>query len=73
PPETPAGPRLPGILEPRKRREQALVSGTPGAEIPGVRTRKLTQWGQALGWEGVSRSTVWQEALDFDLHHARRL
>ncbi|MCY0886128.1 MAG: transposase [Firmicutes bacterium] len=53
-----------GFWEPRKRREQALVSVIQEPYVPGVSIRQVDQRVQALGREGVSRSTVSRVAPD---------
>jgi transposase-like protein len=60
------GSYFPGFLEPRKRSEQALVSVIQEAYVNGVSTRKVDQLVQALGLEGVSKSTVSRIAQELD-------
>lgn len=60
------GSYFPGFLEPRKRSEHALVSVLQEAYVNGVSTRKVDQLVQALGLEGVSKSTVSRIAQELD-------
>jgi transposase-like protein len=57
---------FPGFLEPRKRREHALMSVIQEAYVNGVSTRKVDQLVQALGLEGVSKSSVSRVAQELD-------
>jgi putative transposase len=65
-PQRRQGSYFPRFLEPRKRSEHALVSVIQEAYVNGVSTRKVDQLVQALGLEGVSKSTVSRVAQELD-------
>ena len=52
------GSNFPGILEPRKTSEKALVAVIQEAWIGGVSTRRVDELAQAMGLSGISKSTV---------------
>jgi putative transposase len=52
------GSYFPGFLEARKTSEQALVAVIQEAWISGVSTRRVDELVQAMGLNGISKSTV---------------
>ena len=52
------GAYFPGVLEPRKMVEKALVAVIQEAWINGVSTRKVDELVQAMGMTGISKSSV---------------
>jgi len=52
------GSYLPGLLEPRKRAEQALLAVVQSAYVEGVSTRKVDDLLQSLGLTGIDKSRV---------------
>lgn len=60
------GSYLPGLLEPRRRAEQALVSVVCQAYIEGVSTRRVDDLVKAMGIEGMSKSQVSELAKSLD-------
>ena len=52
------GSYFPGFLEPRKTSEKALVAVIQEAWIGGVSTRRVDELAQAMGLQGMSKSTV---------------
>src|SRR6266581_5122642 len=49
---------FPGMLEPRRRAERALVAVVQEAYVQGVSTRRVDELVQALGLSGISKSQV---------------
>jgi transposase-like protein len=49
---------FPGLLEPRKRAERALVATVREAYVQGVSTRRVDDLVKALGLNGISKSQV---------------
>jgi hypothetical protein len=49
---------FPGLLEPRKRAERALVASVREPYVQGVSTRRVDDLVKALGLEGISKSQV---------------
>src|ERR687885_603088 len=49
---------FPGLLEPRKRAERALVATVREAYVQGVSTRRVDDLVKALGLDGISKSQV---------------
>src|SRR5882724_12853828 len=49
---------IPGLLEPRKRAERALVATVREAYVQGVSTRSVDDLVKALGMDGISKSQV---------------
>jgi putative transposase len=64
---------FPGLLEPRKRAERALVATVREAYVQGVRTRRVDELVKALGLAGSSKSQVSRlcEALDTEVERFR--
>ncbi len=64
---------LPGLLEPRKRAERALVATVREAYVQGVSTRRVDDLVKALGLEGISKSQVSRlcEELDTEVERFR--
>ena len=60
------GSYFPGFLEPRKPSEKALVAVVQEAWISGVSTRKVDDLVQAMGINGMSKSTVSKLCKDID-------
>jgi len=60
------GSYLPGLLEPRRRAEQALVSVVCQAYVEGVSTRRVDDLVKAMGIEGMSKSQVSELAKNLD-------
>ena len=60
------GSYFPGFLEPRKTSEKALVAVVQEAWISGVSTRKVDDLVQAMGINGMSKSTVSKLCKDID-------
>src|SRR5947199_1748116 len=60
---------FPGLLEPRKRAERALVATVREAYVQGVSTRRVDDLVQALGLDGISKSQVSRlcETLDAEV------
>lgn len=54
-PKITPGTYSPGLLEPRRRAERALVSVIQEAYVKGVSTRKVDDLVRALGMEGISQ------------------
>src|SRR5213082_2921080 len=65
---------FPGMLEPRKRAEQALVATVREAYVQGVSTRRVDDLVKALGLDGISRSQVSRlcEELDTEVERFRQ-
>ena len=57
---------FPGFLEPRKMSEKALVAVIQEVWIGGVSTRKVDELVQAMGFSGISKSTVSKLCKDID-------
>src|SRR6478672_1703615 len=72
-PRVRAGSFFPGLLEPRKRAEQALVATVREAYVQGVSTRKVDDLVKALGLDGISKSQVSRlcQALDEEVERFR--
>jgi transposase-like protein len=64
---------FPGLLEPRKRSEQALLAVVQQAYIQGVSTRKVDALIQSLGLSGIDKSKVSRicKALDEQVEQFR--
>jgi len=64
---------FPGLLEPRKRAERALVATVREAYVQGVSTRRVDDLVKALGLEGISKSQVSRlcEELDTEVERFR--
>jgi transposase-like protein len=64
---------FPGLLQPRKRAEQALVAVVQEAYVHGVSTRRVDDLVQALGMAGISKSQVSRlcQALDAEVERFR--
>lgn len=60
------GSYFPGLLEPRKRAERALVAVVQEAYIQGVSTRRVDDLMQALGMQGISKSQVSRLCQELD-------
>jgi hypothetical protein len=60
------GSYFPGFLEARKTSEQALVAVIQEAWIGGVSTRRVDELVQAMGLNGISKSTVSKLCKDID-------
>jgi transposase-like protein len=64
---------FPGMLEPRKRAERALVATVREAYVQGVSTRRVDDLVKALGLDGISKSQVSRlcEELDTEVERFR--
>jgi putative transposase len=64
---------FPGLLEPRKRAERALVATVREAYVQGVSTRRVDDLVKALGLNGISKSQVSRlcEELDVEVERFR--
>jgi len=62
---------FPGLLEPRKRAERALVATMREAYVQGVSTRRVDDLVKALGLEGISKSQVSRLCEELDAEVAR--
>lgn len=62
------GTYFPSFLEPRRMWEKALVNVIQEAYIHGVSTRKVDELVQALGLEGIDKSTVSRMSREIDEH-----
>jgi putative transposase len=64
---------FPGLLEPRKRAERALVATVREAYVHGVSTRRVDDLVKALGLNGISKSQVSRlcEELDGEVERFR--
>jgi transposase-like protein len=64
---------FPGLLEPRKRAERALVATVREAYVHGVSTRRVDDLVKALGLNGISKSQVSRlcEELDVEVERFR--
>src|SRR5438067_6070717 len=64
---------FPGLLEPRKRAERALVATVREAYVQGVITRRVDDLVKALGLDGISKSQVSRlcEELDAEVERFR--
>lgn len=65
-PKLRTGAYFPGFLEPRKTAEKALVSVIQEAWIAGVSTRRVDELVQAMGMNGISKSSVSKLCKDID-------
>ena len=65
-PKLRTGAYFPGFLEPRKTAEKALVSVIQEAWIAGVSTRRVDELVQAIGMNGISKSSVSKLCKDID-------
>src|SRR5690348_13268336 len=65
---------FPGLLEPSKRAERALVAVVREAYVQGVSTRRVDDLVKALGLDGISRSQVSRlcEELDGEVERFRQ-
>jgi len=57
---------FPGLLEPRKRAERALVATVREAYVQGVSTRRVDELVKALGLDGISKSQVSRLCQELD-------
>ena len=57
---------FPGLLEPRKRAERALVATVREAYVQGVSTRRVDDLVKALGLDGISKSQVSRLCQELD-------
>ena len=57
---------FPGLLEPRKRAERALVATIREAYVQGVSTRRVDDLVKALGLDGISKSQVSRLCAELD-------
>jgi hypothetical protein len=57
---------FPGLLEPRKRAERALVATVREAYVQGVSTRRVDDLVKALGLDGISKSQVSRLCTELD-------
>src|SRR4051794_24934788 len=64
---------FPGMLEPRKRAERALVATVREAYVQGISTRKVDDLVKALGLDGISKSQVSRlcQSLDEEVERFR--
>ena len=64
---------FPGLLEPRKRAERALLATVREAYVQGVSTRRVDDLVKALGLDGISKSQVSRlcEELDTEVERFR--
>lgn len=60
------GSYMPGLLEPRRRVEQALVSVVCQAYVEGVSTRRVDDLVKSMGIDGISKSQVSELAKNLD-------
>lgn len=60
------GSYLPGLLEPRRRVEQALISVICQAYVEGVSTRRVDDLVRSMGIDGISKSQVSELAKNLD-------
>ena len=60
------GSYFPGILEPRKRSEEALLAVVQEAYILGVSTRKMDKLIKAMGLQGIDKSKVSRICKELD-------
>jgi putative transposase len=60
------GSYFPGLLEPRRRSERALLAVVQQAYVEGVSTRRMDDLLQALGCEGISKSQVSRICQELD-------
>jgi transposase-like protein len=65
------GSYFPGLLEPRRRAERALVAVVQEAYLHGVSTRRVEDLVQALGIAGISKSEVSRLCATLDAEVAR--
>jgi transposase-like protein len=65
-PKLRAGSYFPGFLEPRKMVEKALVAVIQEAWIAGVSTRRVDELVQAMGMNGISKSSVSKLCKEID-------
>src|SRR5207244_9637709 len=57
---------FPGLLEPRRRAERALVAVVQEAYVQGISTRRVDDLVQALGMQGISKSQVSRLCAELD-------
>lgn len=62
------GTYFPSFLEPRRMWEQALINVIQEAYVHGVSTRKVDELVQAMGMEGIDKSTVSRISKELDEH-----
>src|SRR6266852_5350749 len=62
---------FPGLLEPRKRAERALVATVREAYVQGVSTRRVDDLVKALGLDGISKSQVSRLCQELDTEEER--
>ncbi|MEW6215012.1 MAG: IS256 family transposase [Nitrospirota bacterium] len=62
------GTYFPSFLEPRRMWEQALVNVIQEAYVHGVSTRKVDELVQAMGLDGIDKSTVSRISKELDEH-----
>jgi len=67
------GTYFPGLLEPRRRHERALLSVVQQAYVHGVSTRAVDHLAEALGLKGISKDQVSRicKELDAQVHAFR--
>jgi len=65
------GSYFPSFLEPRRMWEKALVNVVQEAYVHGVSTRKVDELVQALGLDGIDKSTVSRMSQELDEHVQR--
>lgn len=65
-PKLRTGSYFPGVLEPRRTVEKALVSVIQEAWIAGVSIRRVDELVQAMGMSGISKSSVSKLCKDID-------
>jgi putative transposase len=65
------GSYYPGLLEPRRRAEQALLNVIQEAYVNGVSTRKVDDLVQALGLTGIDKSKVSRICQELDIEVTR--
>src|SRR5918994_1010042 len=62
---------FPGLLEPRRRAERALLAVVQEAYVQGVSTRRVDELVKALGMAGISKSQVSRLCQELDAEVAR--
>ena len=60
------GTYFPGLLEPRRRHERALLSVVQQAYVHGVSTRAVDHLAEALGLKGISKDQVSRICMELD-------
>jgi transposase-like protein len=54
------------MLEPRRKAEKALLSVVQEAYVHGVSTRKVDEWVESMGIQGLSKSEVSRICKELD-------